>query len=175
MSNRQILLLLVILTAGAAGGRQWAKGYHDLWDEALVDHKKRYVSIIENALEVKERRDPVLEVAAGNSSYQSQLQQFAVESSSLGNITVKPQGDPDGDLRLTVEFEDPEHRYDRSQLASFLYNAEGRIPRLRTTQFTIRPAGSGGRGKVKTGAEREDTWHVDRLIFTKRSPTQRSN
>ena len=74
--------------------------------------------------------------------------------SRLGNITVRPRGNAEvGDYVLMVDIENPDHRYGRNQIFTFLYNCEVMIPRVRTTSLSIRPASEGTR-KLEPGTER---------------------
>ncbi|MBC8404142.1 MAG: hypothetical protein HQ519_07150 [Planctomycetes bacterium] len=173
MSNRRTMMILLGLTVLAGGGRFWANSYFQTWDEGYKNHKQRYVEIKELAAEVKERRDSAV-YGLGDSSVQSAIQESAGRS-ALGHVNTKPQGrnrNPDeGDFVLAVEFEDPEHRFTRNAIGTFLFNCEVNVPRLRTKKLVIRPAGEGSR-KVRSGTDRDDLWRVDSLVFIKRSPTK---
>lgn len=175
MSNRRTLILLVLLAGGAGFGKFWAADFREKWQGQLNQHKAKYVTVVELAHKVQKRRERAI-YGLGDSTSQSQIQEFAGKA-SLGNVTPKPTGrnrNPDeGDYTLTIDFENPMHRFTRSQIGSFLYNCEVKIPRMRTKELVLRPAGDGSR-KVKTGSEREDLWRVERLILIKRSPKKNS-
>ncbi len=174
MSNRRTLMILVGLTVIAGGGRFWAANYFKTWDQAYKNHKQKYVEIKELAGDVQARRASA-RYGLGESSAQSAIQEKA-GNSSLGHVSAKPIGrnkNPDeGDFMLAIDFEDPEHRFSRNAIGTFLFNCEVDVPRLRTQKLVIRPAGEGNR-KVRTGADRDDLWRVDNLTFLKRSPTKK--
>jgi len=174
MSNKKNLIILIIVALLAGGGRYWAKSYHETWDYALANHKNRYKDAVGLAREVQARRELAV-YGFGDSSYQSQIQEFAGKSRLGDKLTVRPRGDSDvGDYTLNVDVADQEARYSRQQIFAFLYNCEVKIPRIRTTQLSIRPVGEGSR-KLKTGAEREDVWKIESLTFTKRSPERQGS
>lgn len=174
MSNRKNLIILVVVAVLAGGGRYWAKSYHKTWDDALTNHKRKYKETVGMAREVQARRELAV-YGFGDSSYQSQIQEFAGKSRLGDRLTVRPNGNSDvGDYRLIVDVEDPEVRYSRQQIFAFLYNCEVKIPRIRTTQLSIRPTADGAR-KLRTGAERDDYWKIDSLTFTKRSPERQGS
>ena len=168
MNNRRTLIILLVLVAGTGAGRYWAQTYRDQWDTGFTRHAQLFRSVIEQSREVAARRAAAV-YGLGDSSYQTQIQEFAGRS-SLGNITVRPRGNPEeGDYSMNVDFENPEHRYGRNQIFAFLYNCEVMIPRVRTTAFSMRPANEGSR-KLEPGTDREDLWKVEQLTFVKRSP-----
>jgi hypothetical protein len=176
MSNRRTLIFLVILATGAGFGKYWAADFRSKWETQLNLHKNKYVAVVELANKVQKRRERAV-YGLGDSTSQSQIQEFAAKA-SLGNVTAKPSGrlkNPDeGDYPLTIDFENKMHQFTRSQIGSFLFNCEVKIPRMRTKELSIRPAGETSR-KVETGAERENLWRVERLILMKRSPSKKDN
>lgn len=168
MSNRRTLIILVILVSLTGAGRFWAKSHRETWDAGFDRHASLFKSVIEQAREVSARREAAV-YGLGDSSYQTQIQEFAGRS-RLGNITVRPRGNAEvGDYILMVDIENPDHRYGRNQIFTFLYNCEVMIPRVRTTSLSIRPAAEGTR-KLVPGADRDDLWKVEQVTFTKRSP-----
>ena len=168
MNNRRTLIILLVLVAATGGGRFWAKEYRGTWDTGFTRHSQQFRAVIEKAREVSARREAAV-YGLGDSSYQTQIQEFAGRS-RLGNITVRPRGNAEeGDYSMVVDFEDPNHRYGRNQIFTFLYNCEVMIPRVRTTSFSMRPANEGSR-KLEPGTDRDDIWKVEQLTFVKRSP-----
>lgn len=168
MSNRRTLIILLVLVALTGAGRFWAKSHRTTWDSGFSRHASLFKSVIEEAREVSARREAAV-YGLGDSSYQTQIQEFAGRS-RLGNITVRPRGNAEvGDYVLMVDIENPDHRYGRNQIFTFLYNCEVMIPRVRTTSLSIRPASEGTR-KLEPGTERDDLWKVEQVTFIKRSP-----
>jgi hypothetical protein len=168
MSNRRTLIILLVLVALTGGGRFWAKSHRATWDSGFNRHAELFKSVIEEAREVSARREAAV-YGLGDSSYQTQIQEFAGRS-RLGNITVRPRGNAEvGDYVLMVDIENSDHRYGRNQIFTFLYNCEVMIPRVRTTSLSIRPASEGTR-KLDPGTDRDDLWKLEQVIFTKRSP-----
>jgi hypothetical protein len=169
MSNKRTLIILLLLVAVTGAGRYWAQTYRADWDTGFQRHSALFRSVVGQAREVAARREAAV-YGLGDSSYQTQIQEFA-GNSRLGNITVRPSGNAEqGDYRMTVEIEDNDHRYGRNQIFTFLYNCEVMIPRVRTTMLKMRPAGDSGSRKLDPGSDREDLWKVEQLIFLKRSP-----
>lgn len=170
MSNRRTLIILVVLVTLTGAGRFWAQSLREKWDTGFQQHSQLFRSVIEKAREVSARREAAV-YGLGDSSYQTQIQEFAGRS-RLGNITVRPRGNPDeGDYTMIVDFENSDHRYGRNQIYTFLYNCEVMIPRVRTTSLSVRPASENNR-KLEPGVDRDDLWKVEQITFVKRSPTK---
>lgn len=168
MSNRRTLIILVVLVVATGAGRFWAQSHREAWDTGFQRHAQLFKSVVAEAREVSARREAAV-YGLGDSSYQTQIQEFAGRS-RLGNITVRPRGNAEfGDYVMVIDIENKEHRYGRNQIFTFLYNCEVMIPRVRTTSLSIRPASESTR-KIEPGVDREDLWKVDQLTFTKRSP-----
>ncbi len=174
MSNRQTLMLLVVLTVLAGVGRSLAAARLSRYQEALNSHKKSYQFIAETASDLAYRRSKVA-AADTEKGYQTHFQNQAF-TAHMGSLTVQTQEKPQQnyvDKIFTITFEGDDKRFRRQQIVNFLYNSELLMPRMRTTVLTIQPAGpQGGRRRrtgVAPGVDREDYWRIGQLLFVQRT------
>ncbi|MBT3340357.1 MAG: hypothetical protein HOM34_09935 [Planctomycetes bacterium] len=176
MSTRQTLYLLMVLVAAALGGRFWAVGNYERWENALSTHKEKDKQIFESVEDLVVRRSK-FSIADGEQGFLTHFQKQA-HNARMGSVTTKPKSrERSGwvDKTFTIEFEKEDARFRRSQIVNFLFNAEGLVPRMRTTSLSLRPASGGKRSKqIPSGAEREDDWRITDLVLTQRSPRSKN-
>lgn len=175
MSNRQMLYLLIALTALALGARVWAASWSDGWSEDLAEHEKRYKSIYSACNDLAYRREKAPK-NTDDQAFRLHFQNQAFEA-RMGTIDVSvsdmSRGSQSGvqDKTFTIEFENPQSAFERKQVRLFLFNSELLYPRIRSTQLSLEPAGpEGAKRQVETGAPREDAWRITELVFKQRSP-----
>ncbi len=173
MSNRQILYLLMGLTALAFGARMWATAYDRGWEEAVADHERLYSKLYSMVNDIAARREKAPK-GTDERAYRKHFQSQAY-AARMGTIDVQHRTRTRGGVRddtYTIEFTDPSAAFTREQVRLFLYNSELLFPRLRTTLLDMLPApppGSRARN-VETGADRPDLWKLPKLEFTQRTP-----
>ena len=172
MNNRTTLYLLMGLATAAVGGRTWSVQYLKGWDQALLDHQRRYKLVWETSDDLSVRREKAPK--GTDDVYFRQHFQNQAFAAQMGSIDVKVRPRPQKNFEdkiFEVKFSLGDDGFRRDQLRTFLYNSELLLPRVRTTILNIRPLGPGGRGRsIDPGVEREDTWKVTKLEFRQRSP-----
>ncbi len=176
MNNRQTLYLLMVLVAVALGGRFWSVGNYERWNTALALHKAKDKQVFETVEDLIVRRGK-FSIADGEQGFLAHFQKQA-HNARMGSVATKPKSrERSGwvDKTFTIEFEKEDARFRRSQIVNFLFNAEGLVPRMRTTSLSLRPASGGKRSKsIPSGSAREDDWKITDLVLTQRSPRSKN-
>lgn len=174
MSNRQMLYLLITLTAVALGARFWAASWHNGWKDSLAVHEKRYQDVYSACNDLAFRREKAPK-GTDDQAFRLHFQNQAFDA-RLGTIDVSVRDNPRAgtgiaDKTFTIGFENAQAAFQRQQIRLFLFNSELLYPRIRNTQLSLTPAPSDGRARtVETGAPREDLWRISKLEFKQRSP-----
>jgi len=179
MSGNRTLLFLIALCLAAAGARTWIGGEHSDYEQGFVTHKKAYQDIYKTAQDLSLRRGQVI-FGEAESSFMGYISGQARDA-YMGTVTINPNTKPKGnqylDTTMTVSSENKGAGFTRNALAGFLFNVESvkKSMKFRTTNLKISSANPGDkRGRpVKKGAEREDIWRLDNLVFKRRMPTEK--
>lgn len=177
MSNRTTLYLLMVLAAAAVGLQMWSTSSLKAWDEAMLIHQAKYKTIFETCDDLRVRREEAPKGSADN-SFRLHFQRQA-HKAHMGdiNVSVHPLAAKKThvDTRFEVEFLKGDDGFSRPSLRTFLFRAEQKYPRIRTTAFNIRPIGGSGRSRgIDPGIEREDIWEVTKMEFRQRTPVAKA-
>ena len=177
MSNRTTLYLLMALAVAAIGLQLWSTSNLNQWNEALEIHKARYKSIWESCDDLSARREDAPKGSAENSfRMHFQRQAHAARMGDI-NVSVNPLAAKKTyvDTRFEIEFHKGEDGFSRPSLRTFLFLAEQKYPRIRTTVLNLRPVGGTGRSRgIEPGIERDDIWEITKLEFRQRTPVAKS-
>ncbi|MDP6942036.1 MAG: hypothetical protein QGH51_08440 [Planctomycetota bacterium] len=179
MSANRTLISLALFCVAAGAARLWVGGQHSDYDEGFTSHKKAYQVIFETVQDLSLRRSEII-LGEEESSFMGYISGQA-RRAHIGTVTINPNTKPKGnqflDTTMTVSTEDKSSGFARSAIAGFLYNVEAvkRSMKFRTTNLKISAANpSDKRGRpVKKGAEREDLWRIDNLVFKRRMPADK--
>ena len=173
MSNTRILYLLMVVTALAFVGRLLAKNFREDWEQAITDHKLAWKEIWETCEDLSFRRE---KAPKGTEQLRFrkhfQTQSYDARMGMVGVDTKDGTSRNFDDKVFTITWEQENASYSRQQLRLFMFNSELRYPRMRVTAFEIIPAPPNAlrSSKIKTGADRDDTWKVNAMQFKQRSP-----
>ncbi len=181
MKNRNVIMTLLVLTLLSGVGRFWISARFEKYTAGLTEHREAFRFIGETVSNLHVRRSK-LSVADNDIGFQTLFTRLS-RAASLGAVDAEARSGRSSasstydDKTWTVAFQSDQSGISRSRLVQFLFNVENEVNRMRTTQLEIRPFSPQSRSSkgVPFGQDRADLWRVNKLEFTRRTPTANSN